>query len=110
MHSAARSNWLQKLVPHSAHWYSTTATSENQIHRRAAGDHLGPLIVHGCLETSAAAVQQRSMLDQQRSARHDILTFILLSMITEGREPVGILYLFPYHQSAKKTKELSSLA
>ena len=104
------SNWLQKLVPKIAHWYSTTASSEKKIHRRAAGGHFGPLIVHGLLETSAAAVQQCSMLDQQCSAMDDILTFILLSMITEGREPVGILYLFPYHQSAKKAKELSRLA
>ena len=87
-----------------------TGTAQLQPAREKNIAILGPLIVHGWLETSAAAVQQRSMLDQQRSARHDILTFILLSMITEGREPVGILYLFPYHQSAKQTKELSRLA
>ena len=56
--------------------------------------------MHGWLETSAAAVQQRSMLDQQRSmldqqrsARHDILTFILLSKVSKAGGAVGISYV-----------------
>ena len=86
---AARSKWLKKLEPNVAHWHSPTATSEKKIHRRAAGVHLGPLTVHGCLETSAAAVQQRSMLDQQ--ARY--LTFILLSKVSKAGGAVGISYV-----------------
>ena len=50
-------------------------------------------MVHGWLETSAVAVQQRSMLDQQRSARHDILTFILLSKVSKAGGAVGISYV-----------------
>ena len=43
----ACSNWVQKLVPKVCPLVQHNCNQREKIHRRAAGRHLGPLIVHG---------------------------------------------------------------
>ena len=105
---------LQKLEPNKycplAQPNCNQRVRDEKIHRRAAGGHLGPAHRARLPRDQRCCCPAAQHAGPAAQPRHDILTFILLSMITEGREPVGILYLFPYHQSAKKNKRAQQVS